>query len=67
MRSDKFAELGDQLRLSKTMHRSRMISSAQLRALRWHRSSEKDDGEDGEREKDGKIYQAAVLFIILLK
>lgn len=60
MRSDEFAELGDQLRLRKTMHRSRMISSARLRSVRWRRSSEKDDGEGGRRGQDGKIYKAAV-------
>lgn len=60
MRSDEFAELGDQLRLRKTMHRSRMISSARLRSVRWHQSSEKDDGEGGGRGQDGKIYKAAV-------
>lgn len=49
------------------MQRSRMISSAQLRSVRWCGSSEKDDGEGGGRELDGKIYEAAVLFTILLK
>lgn len=67
VRSDEFAELGNRLRLRKTMQRSRMISSAQLRSVRWCRSSEKKDAEDGGREQDGKIYKAAVLFTILLK
>lgn len=67
VRSDEFAELGDQPRLRKTMQRSSMISSAQLSSMKWCPSSEKDDGEDEGREQDGKIYKAAVLFTILLK